>query len=594
MSRSVFPSKLTFFGFLLAGIAAAYTADAQDYAAGALPKPAADVVMQHKAFTTTIKPVIEKTRPQIAPSDLAAMIARSKQITERPLLPAGPPLGNKSGFSVPSNGLSSTAPMDATPGPGSETVPGMYRELQSASPQPSGTSSAAQVGSPEPMVSPSSFAILRNSSPNSVIGTSKSNIMEPSTALAGRSRFMTGNWFAAFTNNDGATWTSLSPYTTFSPPAGSPQFCCDQVVLYDPSRDLMIWYLQYVKSGSTASDVGVQKIAIHRGTRAGIKAGGWISYNIYPSNFGGPASGEWFDYPDMALSNDYLWVSTNVFSTTTDSFTRSVVYRVSLDDLAAAQPIPAQVFSQNTVGTLKLVQGAKDIMYFASHLSTTAMRIFKWPETSASPTSVDKTIPAWTFTGRGGHICTTSTGQNWCGRADERVLAGALSWNQATKQGELWWFWNVAQGGSFPKPYIDAAKFRESDLAYLSRPFIWDSNHVFHYIAAAPNARGDIGLSIGWGNPTTVFPNSLVCLDDDYNGDPPGWQCLASRFGTHAPAIDGWGDYLAVRPAYPGGHTWNASAFTQQGGTSGIYTEPKNVVFGRYRDVNEYRRWRDR
>ena len=41
----------------------------------------------------------------------------------------------------------------------------------------------------------------------------------------------------------------VDPFTALPSAAGG--FCCDQVVLYEPSRDIWIWILQYLRSGTS-------------------------------------------------------------------------------------------------------------------------------------------------------------------------------------------------------------------------------------------------------------------------------------------------------------------------------------------------------
>lgn len=439
---------------------------------------------------------------------------------------------------------------------------------------------------------PSTVRIFSNTTPNSVIPSGlKSNIDEPSTAMSGRVRFMTGNWYSAYSNNSGSTWTHLSPFTAF--PSADGGFCCDQVTLYDPSRDMMTWLVQYIKSGSTASDQGRFRIALFRNLRNNIGPAGWIYYDFLPSGLGGPATGEWFDYPHMALSNNYLYVATNVFTTTTNVWTRTVMVRLNLDELNAGGVINFNYLSWTNNFNFTPAQGAKDTLYWATHQTTSSIRIFKWPETG-SITFVDKTIPAWTSTNRNTSSCPTSDGQDWCLRTDHRILAGAHGWNSATASGDLSFFWNVKQGGAFAKPYIEAVKLRESDLAVTGRPYVWSSTIVYHYVAASPNARGDVALSLFRGVSPGFFPSSLICIDDDYNGVPPGWSCNVLRTGANGPSNNGWGDYIAVRPAHPSTFGWQATSFTLQGGKTGDFIEPRNYVFGRERDLNQYYRYYNR
>jgi hypothetical protein len=459
-------------------------------------------------------------------------------------------------------------------------------------PPPPGSETGIAGLGPRP-AAPNDFRFFHASTPNPVIPSDfKATVNEPSTGMSGRVRFMTGNWYAAFSNNGGGTWAFLSPFTTF--PASDGGFCCDQTVLYEPSRDMMLWQLQYIKSGSTANDRGRLRLAVFANTNNNIGGAGWFFYDILPSMVGGPASGEWFDYPHMALSNDFLYIAVNVFTTTLnprtgmESFTRSVMMRLDLDPIRAGTGLSGNYLSWTANFTFTPIQGAKDVMYWASHTTTSNMRIFRWEETSASIQIFDQAIAAWVL---GTASCPTSDGQDWCLRSDFRILAGARSWNHLARQSELWFFWNVSQGGGFARPHIDAARFRESDLAYVARPFIFNDAIPILYVAAAPNARGDIGLSLSWGNPPGFFPSHAVCLDDDVNGDPPGWECYVTRIGTNGPNNNAWGDYLAVRPDHPASLGWHATGFTLQGGKDGANVEPLNLIFGRERDQNSSFRW---
>ena len=462
-------------------------------------------------------------------------------------------------------------------------------------PQPPPPGSQTNIG-PAPSV-PGTFTFFSNSTPNPVIPLgSKSTIDEPSTGMSGRVRFMTGNWYAAFSNNAGTTWTHLSPFTTFASADGG--FCCDQVAMYEPSRDMMFWLLQYIKSGTTTASRGRLRLAVFRNTNNNIGAAGWIFYDFLPSQVGGPATGEWFDYPHMALSNDFVYIAVNVFRTTDNVWTRTVIMRLPLDPIRAGAGFGFSFLSWTANFTFTPIQGAKDVMYWASHNSTSQMRVFRWPEDSGSISTFNLAVTPWTSTPRGSSSCPTGDGQNWCLRTDQRILTGARSWNHLTRQSELWFLWNVRQGGNFPRPYIDAVRFRESDLANVGRPLIWSTSTPWHYVAAAPNARGDIGLSLFLGAGTAptggpgFFPSHAVCIDDDFNGVPPGWECTFTRIGTNGPSNNGWGDYVAVRPNHPSGLGWQATGYTLQGGKAGSNVEPRNVVFGRERDLNADIRWR--
>src|SRR2546425_11491533 len=58
---------------------------------------------------------------------------------------------------------------------------------------------------------------------------------EPSVANKGPIVFYTGNHYAARSSDGGFSWSSVDPFGDMS------DFCCDQDVIYVPSRSLFIW-----------------------------------------------------------------------------------------------------------------------------------------------------------------------------------------------------------------------------------------------------------------------------------------------------------------------------------------------------------------
>ncbi len=456
----------------------------------------------------------------------------------------------------------------------------------SATPPPAG--SATEPFGPQPLAA-NTFKLWSNTNLLPTIpGGFSSSTNEPATAMAGRNRFQTGNWYAVYSSNQGNTWTSLSPFTAF--PSIDGGFCCDQDTIYDPSRGMFIWFLQYIKSGSGAGDKGSIRIALWNSNVQNISNVGWYTYTYDPTDFGG-AGGEWFDYPHIALSNDYLYIAINVFTTTTDQWTRTLMIRLPLREMRYQQAFAPVYFQSTNYFNFTPVQGAKDVMYFASQVNGNSMVLFRWPETAGVSLFGKGITP---YLAGGTHNCPAVGGNDWCQRSDNRIGAGAIVKNALTKQQELWWFWNVRQGGIFTYPYIEAAKFRESDLTYIGRPLLWSANGAYHYIGAAPNARGDIALSVAFGHPPNRNPGSMVCLDDDFNGDPAPWECYTTMIGAFSPASNRWGDYLRVRPADPADFNWTATAFTLQANTASGAAEARNLIFGRERDAWQYFRWWNR
>ena len=78
-------------------------------------------------------------------------------------------------------------------------------------------------------------------------GGQTSTVGEPSVANNGREILLTGNWYATRSLDGGASWAHMSPFNFLPPVDGG--FCCDQTIIYDRSRDLLFWVLQYLVDG---------------------------------------------------------------------------------------------------------------------------------------------------------------------------------------------------------------------------------------------------------------------------------------------------------------------------------------------------------
>ena len=418
---------------------------------------------------------------------------------------------------------------------------------------------------------PSTFTIFRNT--GLLPTTGMSDVNEPSHANSGRNVFYTGNWYAARSKTQGSTWSYINPYADY------PDFCCDQDVVYDNSRNLTLWYRQgvFTASGNTY--------------KLGVSLDGGVSFAQYTltyTNYNGLPLG-WFDYPQLALSNNYLYITSNYFNTS-GTFQRMMVTRISLDQLQAQGSINFNWWSRTTGWTWSPVQGAREVMYLGDHTSTTAFNVCDQPEANTTLNCRDVAVPAWTSTGRGAAVCTTPNGFNPCARLDQRVNVGYLKRNAAGTGQELGFFWTVAQGAGFNFPYVNAVAMDPATFALLpgaqGRPFIWNGSVAFAYAGAAPNARGHLGIStylIGGGN----YPQLIAGINDDYNLPPPGWV-IAFVSGSDNVVGSRWGDYTRVRAHSPELNVWTLSGHV----TTGSAQNPRYAVFGRERDTAGYDRFK--
>jgi hypothetical protein len=139
----------------------------------------------------------------------------------------------------------------------------------------------------------------------------------PSTANNGYVVVETGNWYAAFSGDGGKHFMYIDPVTAF--PASYGGFCCNQVIIYVPSRDMFIWELEYANSTTVG---GALRIAIARGNE--ILEGIWYYTDLEAD------PGNYFNFADLTLSNDFVYVTANGYTSSGTGPIRSCIeYRLT-------------------------------------------------------------------------------------------------------------------------------------------------------------------------------------------------------------------------------------------------------------------------
>ena len=384
----------------------------------------------------------------------------------------------------------------------------------------------------------------------------------PSAANNGYVVLETGNWYAAVSSNGGQSFKYIDPSTAFPPAYGG--FCCNQVVIYVPSRDMFIWELEYEPD----TDQGMIRIVVSRGSD--IVKGLWTVYD-FPAG-----SGYRFNFSDLALSNDFVYLTTNRF-TLANTFESSSIYRFPLDPLLEGAGFGYLFINRTDSFNFRPVQGATDPIYWAAHNTTSQVRVFVWSEDSGSAGYNDVNLStAWNNDTR---TCPGPDAKDWCGSADSRILTGWVA------RGVVGFMWSASQGGGFAYPYIEAVTVNASDLSYLGRPFIWFGDLAAIYPAATVNARGDLGLVLNYGG-NSLYPSVGYAVYDDYTTPPPGWGIFTAGSSTQGPDTNIWGRYLAVRPFAPTGLVWGGTGFILNGCGDQIgCVDPMYFIFGRERDM---------
>ncbi len=378
---------------------------------------------------------------------------------------------------------------------------------------------------------------------------------EPSLALSGKRMMMSGNWYASRSTDGGESWTPIDPFTHF--PAAGGGFCCDQIVHYSSSRRLWVWLLQYAEVGGE----NVVRIAVSSTGAPGT----WTYWDITPTDVDPSWSGEWFDYPDLAESDDRLWISFNMFDRF-DRWRRAVVFSFPLDDLRARGELTRRTWSTTDAGSLRFTQGADDTMWFASHAADNRrLLIYSWPDDAATVTEWSVPIRPWN---EGGYSSLGPGNGEWLARVDGRITG---AWH---RDGEIGFAWTASPEAGRPHPYIRAARIDTATMRLTDEPDLWSRNGAYAYPAACPNQRGDIGMSAFFGGPT--HPAHVVAHLDERTRT---WQAAITKTSTHAPSLGKWGDYVSIRPDPTRRTYWVASGFVLTGGNDRRNVDPLVATF---------------
>jgi hypothetical protein len=378
-------------------------------------------------------------------------------------------------------------------------------------------------------------------------------VCEPTAAANDRQLMMTGNWFASTSTDGGAHWSYVDPFTRF--PASAGGFCCDQVVVYNRRFRIWVWLLQY---RTTASGDNIFRLAVCRDTAFGS----WYYWDFVPRNLNAAWTNVMFDYPDMAFTNDNLFVTFNMFIG--NAWQRAVVFRFPLATLAAGTSLGYRWWQTNSNGSLRLCRGAGATMYFGSHNSLSQIRVFQWPDSATNITSANVNVRAWT----GGAYSAPGPGNvNWLARADSRITG---AWVGA---GVIGFMWTVNRDANHPLPYIRVVRLNENNKTVIDQPDIWSNQSAWAYPAAATNSSGQVGISAFYGGGPR-HPGHVVGVRTATT-----WDTVLTATSTHGPTDQSWGDYLSSVMHQSTTANWVASGYTLQGGTDRRNIEPRYVEF---------------
>ena len=406
------------------------------------------------------------------------------------------------------------------------------------------------------------LTLVRNVELDSVADNNvASDVGEPSLATNGDVVFYTGNWYAAVSVDGGQIFRYVNPYTAFPDPPGM-RFCCDQVVHYIRAIDTFVWLLQYSQNAAGAN---LQRLAF--ATTDEVRQGRWRTFDLTPDSLGFP--GLFLDFPDLAVGKNMLYVSTNGFAG--PNWSATFLVRLPLAGIASGTITAQHTTSQNNFN-FRVAQGCGTVAYWASHNSTSSLRVFSWDEAAAQPSFTDTVVASWSRAQP--YQSLTPDNINWLGRADYRILG-------ATKAGNnLWFAWSANKGGANnrPQPYVQIARVSATTFNVLENINLWDAQAAISYPALATNSASEIGVAYAIGGGTR-HPSLAIGI---LTGTP---RHVVAAEGTRTPQRGRWGDYFTVRRHYPQQRTFAAAGYTFQQGPGPQDGSPRFVLFGRTGEV---------
>jgi hypothetical protein len=413
---------------------------------------------------------------------------------------------------------------------------------------------------------------------------------EPEVAVNGPSMLTTWNLGAKVSTDAGRSFEYLNP--NFDEPGAA--FWGDQRAHYNARHDLWLWILMYhldasgqntIRLAWARGDADLAELRFQYVDLTGERVG-------FPGRYG-------LDQPLIATSDEFLYLSLNVFPSDGQSIKVAVVVRVALSDLVARDdgaPLDASCLVASPAPGVELksaypTRGAGDTMYLAAHQTTSRLAVWRWRDHEASPTvhhvedirqREDGTAYAVSFPQDKPYTCKRAgTGvadsSDWCRR--ERSTGVWVNDGRITTawihDGRLGFAWNASQSVYARYPFVWSVILDESKLDDCTRgqcivayPVIRDDGHAIQYAAIAPNATGGLGAVVLVGGGDVPFLSCRAAILDGYSEPQAGWDIVPDDIATSRGDLPqaSSGDYLGIWADGGNAQTWTGACMSYAGG----------------------------
>jgi hypothetical protein len=430
----------------------------------------------------------------------------------------------------------------------------------------------------------------------------------------------------SYSTDNGMTFTdvnlgnAVAGRTSFFPQSDS-GLCCDQVVVYLPNQDLFVWLLQYWPATQCVTNCGpppamnatfkitaTNRVRIAWASPAAIKAdfnNAWTYADLTPNAVAGVDSGlgamsnEWVDYPDLAWSDNFLYVSVDHGTPAVKVYTgKRLVARMSLADISnSASTVVhydyAELSGSNGLNKDHFVQRAPDRMVVGSLDNSSTFRVFTWDDNSGSINN--STVGLSTGINQGNNYTSTAPdGTDWIkisfpGNVTGAVYRSVIPGLGVPSQDQyLFAFDAGVNAPNRPNAYVRLETLTPSGGGFgvLEEYDIWNGNFAFAMAALARDdelVMPDVAMNLAVGGGTVGYPQMSVGFKDDF--------IVFQVTNSNAAQPSRFGDYLSTR-FIAGKGNFDAEAYdvilnpVPMGGTPtcaavGCAPKPRYIQFGR-------------
>ncbi len=415
-------------------------------------------------------------------------------------------------------------------------------------------------------------SVTRNNR-NNVAQFLGSRLAEPAAASDGAEVFFGGNTYFSRSVNNG---TSFTYEAIPGGPADAPIACCDVDTARHNGLDTTFISVLYLNSARTN---GVVRIFVRRGT---ISGGADCSYDVDP----GGSSAVLPDYPHLAVSNNFVYLTTNNLATGSQ-WTGAQIRRFNASQMANCQSVGATTL--NYVGSdgqrvLTPVENASTTMYFGLNRSANLFRILRLPESSSTLSQFDRTLSHGTSFPAVEADCRGGVGNlNWMHLALD--ISGFDLHGAVVPGDRLWFLWNAGGDSSHPQAHLHSAIFSEPGLTTFTSPAVWSSGQCFAYPALGANALGEFGLTFAEGGRAGGgggAAQGAIAVDDSQSAGNTFPSFTVTAGASHNPVDGRFGDYFTIRRNNKcfGSYGWSATNYGLAfGNTSSSNVNARYVEF---------------